>query len=215
MSAEEVAQIWAGVDELTKVSTVAIERDDGTRTYAKIPSLWEQSNVAISGRADVNVRTGSAAERSPVDLNLLEVRSLIRNTTQRAIRTRQQIPRPGVPAQLRQLASLVVGEAPDRHWWWAYRFPSWARLLRTYLDLSERTPMPVRLRGSACPSCGTRQVSTESDDGLVIVPALVIDFRQGFVRAAECAACHAHWWRGAELEALAVALGMPLLGASA
>ena len=42
-----------------------------------------------------------------------------------------------------------------------------------------------------------------------MAPPLVIDFRDGAVRAAECTACAAVWWRGPDLEALALELAGP------
>lgn len=206
-----VDAIRAAVDALTQETKQPVERDDGTTTYATVPSLWHQATTALYARNKSDGNGGPAArERNLVDFDLMEVHSLIAAMVERELGLRD----PGllkrrttVPSRMRALASYVVAHEPDQLWWWEYRFASWARLLSNYLHLGERRPSAVRLRNAACPHCGLRQVVVETTEGERVVPALVIEFSQGLVQAARCGGCGATWWRGVELEQLADALG--------
>jgi len=155
------------------------------------------------------VRVSNPFERSPVDLGLVATRTRISVTTRRALRYRHQPLTIGVPRQLRQLAAYVATNEPDRLWNHAERFAAWVRLLTGHLNAGEHMAAPVRLRGSACPACRTRQVVLDGPDGPVMVPAIVVDFHDGYVRAAQCLACAGTWFRGVQLEELAVLLGCP------
>lgn len=185
--------------------------------YANVPSLWDQSSMALEG-GEVQPGRGSKPlrERSPADLDLMEIRSIIRDTTRHelerlGVRTKRaksgELP-PFHPEELSRLANEAIRAEPEQLWWWQYRFAQWARLLETYLHAVEHQARPVRLRNSPCPTCGTRQVTIDQDGENVVVPALLVDFRDGYVRAAECSACGETWWRGPDLERLAVDLGV-------
>lgn len=181
-----------------------MRRDDGSTTHALVPSLWQQATEATRASSEQGARGGSASERNIVDLTLLEARSLICERTAAWLRARSLTPSSkGTAAQIRQLAAHVVTHDVDELWWWEYRFGSWARLLQTLLATSARKPQSVRLRNSACPQCSARQVTIESDDGPLVAPALRVDFRDGYVRAAQCSSCEAMWWRGDDLARLA------------
>jgi hypothetical protein len=195
-------------------------------TWATIPSLWEQSTIALHGGEVQASGHGSKPlrERSIADLDLMEIRSLIRDTTRRELEQRN-VPVPATrdrrqadfdPGEIRTLASKVIAEGnstiahatTDGLDWWRHRFEQWGRLLETYLRTAEHAARPVRLRNAPCPDCGTRQVRVDVDGEAVVVPAIVIDFRDGYIRAAECSACGAAWFRGPDLQALADALGV-------
>lgn len=223
-----VARIWTAVDSITKPTRVPVRRADdpewlthirlstdevscsllayraATAPWGTIPSLWDQSSNALTHGNETQERPGgNQAERAPCDIDLMEIRAIIRETTELELFRRHQ-PRTGdVPQRIRRLAATVITHEPAELWWWEYRFASWARLLATYLRALDASVKPVRLRNSACPLCKTRQVTVESDYGPVVVPALVIDFRDGYVRAAECSACGASWFRGEDLMTLA------------
>lgn len=200
--------IWASVDALTHASRLRVERDDGTVSWVQVPSLWRQAVVALYGKGEPgNGGAGVAArERSVMDLDLLEVCTLIRRTVRHELGAHGEDSRLTVPVGLRRLASLVTARADDIEWW-EYRFSSWARLLASHLQTGERQPSTVRLRGAACPECRTIRVPVEAVEGTAYAPALSIDFAHGIVQAARCGACSATWWRGAELERLAGLLG--------
>jgi hypothetical protein len=200
--------LWGSVDALTHASRLRVERDDGTVCWVEVPSLWRQAVLALYSPGEPgNGGAGVVArERSVMDLDLLEVCTLIRRTVWAELRTRGEVPPITVPAALRRLASLVTAPGSDLDWW-EYRFSSWARLLAAHLQTGERQPSAVHLRGASCPECDTSRVLVESSDGPVFEPALVIDFAHGIVQAARCGSCSATWWRGAELERLAGLLG--------
>jgi hypothetical protein len=201
------ADVWSAVHAMTEPSKRAIMLADGVTIYGVVPSLWDQGSDALAGGMESAVRVSNAAERSPVDLNLVELRSLIRHTVSRELHARRVKPRADVPAQLSQLAAHVVTYSADELWWWDYRFTSWASMLTLFLSVNDHVPTARRLRNSPCPACRVRQVTIESDDGPVVVPTLVVDFRDGYVQAARCSSCSATWWRGADLESLAALLG--------
>jgi len=213
--AEVTTIIWSAVNQVTLPSKQEIHRDDGTSTWATVMSLWDQANDRLFAGKQGEGGSGSLSERNLLDLDLMEIRAIIAETTAAELHKREQQPRPTTPGQIRQLAAHVIGYEPDELWWWEYRFTSWARQLATHLQAYQREARDVRLRNSACPECQARQVVIERDIGPVVEPALVITFREGHVRAAECTACAFIWWRGAELEALAVQLGMAPLEAVA
>lgn len=202
------ATLWTAVHALTRPSKLAVPRDDGTVVWGIVPSLWDQACAAwqtdrLSGEGHRSV----SSERSLVDFELMEVCALIADTTRHTLHRFGLVPRESTPGQLGQLAGHVVSNDPERLWWWEYRFTSWARMLGNYLGTLERQPSPLRLRNSRCPCCQVAQVVVETESGPVVAPALVIDFREGFVRAAQCSACGVMWWRGADLEQLAALLG--------
>jgi hypothetical protein len=236
------AAVWAAVDKLTKDTRQKVLRagdadwrvafDEATRVcvvaqyraafeaatsgYAIIPSLWEQSTIALTG-GEVQAGRGSKPlrERSIADLDLMEIRSIIRDTTrhelerlgEKTLRNADGSKVAFHPNEMRRFASLALEKEPDRADWWQYRFEAWGRLLTTYLRNAEHQARPVYLRNSACPTCRTRQVTIDRDGEPTVVPALVIDFRDGYVRAAQCQACDTTWFRGPDLEQLAADLG--------
>lgn len=204
---EVTDQIWAAIDELTLPTKRPIERDDGTTTWALVLSLWDQAAQTLLADQALGTGGGSASERSPIDLNLMEARGIIAETTTAEILRRRQHPRPTVPGRLRQLATYVVTNEPTELWWWSYRFASWARILGTYLQAYDHEARPVRLRNSPCSRCGARSVLVETDAGPVVAPPIEIRFREGYVQAAQCGACGKTWWRGVDLEHLASELG--------
>jgi hypothetical protein len=214
----ETVIFWAAVDQIGRPSRRQITLDGGDTVWAVIPSLWDQSTDALDRGCEAG-SGGSAPlrERSPADLDLMEIRCLIRDTVRHelALRGRRvrhhtdECPRPfNADDELRGLASLVLQKNPDEIWWWEYRFASWARLLEAYLQAAERKQKPVYLRNSPCPTCRTRQVVVDREGERVVVPAIVVEFRDGYVRAAHCQACGDTRWRGPDLEKLAADLGV-------
>lgn len=185
-----------------------------TQTHALIPSLWDQSTTALHGTEIATDRGNKPLrERTIADLDLMEIRSIIRDTTRRELETRgtRTHGTQGVfnPHEIRALASLITADTKADHAWWQYRFDQWGRLLETYLHAAEHQARPVRLRNAPCPNCRTRQITIDQDGEQVVAPPLIIDFRDGYIRAAECSHCGHTWFRGDQLEELARALGCP------
>lgn len=178
---------------------------------AAVPSLWDQATDALTTGSEGGTGTTPLRERSPADLDLMEIRCIIRSTTWHELKTRAKAadhPLPeDVPSQLRRLASIVTRDDAENLDWWEYRFASWARLLEAYLQAAERKPKPVRLRNTPCPLCRSQYVLVEEDGETFRVPPIVIDYRDGHIRAAQCEACSNTWFRGNELGALASLVG--------
>lgn len=186
-----------------------------TRAHAVIPSLWDQATEALATRTDDGTGSKPLRERSPADLDLMEIRSLIRDTTRGELEkrgTKTLMDKSGRQAtfkaavEIRGLASKVTADPDEDLSWWEYRFASWARLLSNYLRAAEHAPRSVRLRNAPCPVCRIKQVTIEQGGEMVVAPPILIDFRDGMVRAATCDACSASWFRGPDLERLALEL---------
>jgi hypothetical protein len=146
------------------------------------------------------------------NIDLMEIRGIIADTTYDELRRFRLKPDGDTPHQLVQLAKHVVRHDLDNLWWWEYRFASWGRLLATYLGAVDRVNRARWLRNAPCPKCRARGVLVESDrddDRKVWVPALVVDFHDGYVRATTCQACAHTWFRGEQLHELAKALNTP------
>lgn len=202
-----------GVDRLTQESYELVALDNGTKVRAVVPPLWAQAMEALHGlyRKGNEGGPGSLSERGLVDLDLMEACALIRETTRAELAKRHIHPRaigihldrpvPFKAAEFRTLAAAVLPEVDDL-WWWEYRFASWARWLANYLRI-EHSPRKVRLRNAPCPECRTTYVVVEGDDGPVVAGPILIDFSNGYVRAAQCTGCGHLWWRGEDLERLA------------
>jgi hypothetical protein len=220
--------LWLAVDSLTKPTTRRINRERlaewletlatgpdasprelaayraATVTHGVIPSLWAQAEAALTtGSETVEGQPSPLASRSPADLDLMDTMLTIRESLAWQLPGRGIKPKPGVPAQMRQLAAHVAGHEPQHVDWWTYRFAQWARVLGVYLQAIETGPKPVRLRGLPCPKCRARTVIDEKDQGPVVAPAIVVDFINGYIRAAQCKACAHTWWRGDSLWDLA------------
>jgi hypothetical protein len=219
--------LWIAVDLLTKPTRVQVARTPDkaltdelaagnrgvcdvtawrstTTGWATVPSLWDQATAALT--AGLGASTGSKPfrERSPCDVDLMEIRGIIRDTTRRElIRMYSHLLPRTVPGQIRRLASVAVTKDPEHTDWWVYRFESWGRLLETYLNLVEHQGKPTRLRGTSCPVCGSRVTLIEGGGGVVVAPALIVEYRYGYVRSASCGECGHAWFRGQQLEELA------------
>jgi hypothetical protein len=193
------------LDDIAEQITNLTARAEAAKTsWADIPSLWTQASDALTtGSESAGGRTSSINTRTPIDIDLMEWRATIRDTVTVELGKRRIDPRATVPQQIRQLAAAVVTDPDTDIAWWTYRFESWARTLATYVQAAQTQPRPIRLRGTACPECAAKQVIIESELGPVVAPPLLIDFREGYVRAAQCSACGHAWFRGEELEALA------------
>lgn len=223
-----MSALWDAVDAITKPSMRQVTRDDApewlvelaedatltrcdvrsyraaTTNWGTQPSLWMQAEQALTTGTEAG-GTGKSPlrERSPADLDLMETMLTIRESMSWQLTGRGITPKPGMQAQMRQLAAHVVTNEPQHVQWWTYRFEQWERVLAVYLRAIDTGPRPVRLRNSSCPKCHVAQVTVETDSGPIVAPALVIDFVNGWIRAAECTACGASWFRGDDLGQLA------------
>jgi hypothetical protein len=190
-----------------------------TTRHGTIPSLWDQSTLALFG-GEVGGEAGGklAEERSPADLDLLEIRSQIRHGVREerarllngakdplGLRHRADGTRPEFQPskELRSLSSLLITHDPRLIDWWAHRLTSWGNALETYLNVKERAAQPFGLRGVPCPECLVRRVIAEDNGTRVERPALTVEVRNGMPRAAVCAACGSTWFAGDQLAALA------------
>jgi transcription elongation factor Elf1 len=105
---------------------------------------------------------------------------------------------------MRQLAAWVVTNRPEHVDWWTFRFEGWRRQLDHYLQAVLTQPKERRIR-LTCPECGAKTVKITAPDGTKVnVPALVVDFNDGVMRAVECSNCAVTLaFRGEEMWTLA------------
>jgi hypothetical protein len=224
-------RLWTAVDALTLPSKLKLHREPAeaewlreladdptlrvcdvaayraaTATWGAVPCLWAQAEAALGTGSEAAEGGGRSPlrERSPADLDLMETMLTIRESMAWQLPGRGIAPRSlRMIDQMRQLAAHVVSNEPQHVEWWAYRFDQWARLLGRYLRAIETGPRPVRLR-AACPMCRTRQTTIEGENGeRTVVPPILIDFDNGWIRAATCIVCMTTWWRGNDLGELA------------
>jgi len=232
VGAAESRALWDAVDLITKATKRKADRDfdnaewlwqlanDPTLTYCdveayraatlaygEIPALWDQAEWALTTGSEMTEGGGSSLrERSPADLDLMETMLTIRETIWTQLEGRSIPPKDGAKARVRQLASHLVTNGPVEHVeWWTFRFAQWSRLLLTHLNALDHVAKNVYLRNTACPACQTRQV-TRLDPATGerrVTPAILIDFADDLIRAAQCQQCGHAWFRGDELERLA------------
>lgn len=159
--------------------------------HATVPSLWDQSTDALTAStADKAEGSSGSVHRTPCDLDLMEVRADIREAVDFNIAKRGEKPTGTVPEQIRHLTSMIIRDQPEAVEHWEYRFAQWGRVLAAHLQAVQAQPKPRRIRGVACPECQIRTVLIEDATGeMVNVPPIVVDFRDGLIRAAECTGC--------------------------
>lgn len=199
----DVAFLWAAVDQLTKPRHVKLLRDEGGADWTTVPSLWWQLEDALRTGMENTGSTGGSRYRAPLNIDALQLAGDIEDTTLDALAGHDVKPRGTFPESLRALASTVVTVGDDDLTsWWVYRIRSWARQVDHVLRLTEE-PQPRRIRDTRCPTCAATHVTlTDGIDGSERVPALLIDFADGLIRAASCSACGSTWFRGDALLAL-------------
>lgn len=177
------------------------EYEATVRAWTPVVSLWEQMGDAIQAGADRRAGAGGPlAERSPGDLDIMEVMQLVTATVHLELTRYGKTARPTLPESLRLLAvTIAADEAADVDWW-AYRVESWSHLAQHFLgqSLAEKT-QPKRLRDTPCPQCHIDYVQVEIDDGPAQARPLLVDFVGLMVRAVECTACAKAWFRGEDL----------------
>lgn len=202
--------LWAAVDGLVNPRPVRLFRDAGTADWTSVPALWRQLVESVGTGSRRGGRSTSRAW-SPVDLECMELAATIRETVvdaltghdERPVTVGQKPARVLLPESLRHLASVVTAtQDDDLAGWWVYRVRSWTRQISHVLQL-EIDPQPRRIRDTSCPECQASHVTLPGQDGPERVPALLIDFTDGYVRAASCTACGAAWFRGQSLVDLA------------
>lgn len=204
----EATFLWAAVDELTKPRHVKLVRDDDTTDWTTLPSLWWQLEDALRTGLENGSHSSGSKYRIPLNIDALQLAGDIEDITMDALTGHDVKPRGALPESLRALASAVIAAVDDDlTGWWVYRIRSWARQIDHVLRLTEQ-PQPRRIRDTRCPTCQATHVTLIAGvDGTERVPALLIDFADGMIRAASCSACGSTWFRGDALLALTDQLG--------
>lgn len=205
-----VPSLWWQLDEATASSSAL---DGGGRgSKYRTPIDLDAFEVACTVR-DVIVDALAGHDQKPRTTGATPQRRAAA-TAQRAAERTYAIPHTDltpvppllvvlVPDSLRALVSVVTALADDDLTaWWTYRVKAWCRQIQNALHLVEQ-PQPRRIRDTSCPTCQATHVTLDGHDGTERVPALLIDFTDGLIRAASCSACGSTWFRGDALLALA------------
>lgn len=185
----------AAIDQLTQPALATVTRDNGTRERAATPCLLDQLTQATRPGTE---RSGSSApgSRPPASMNALTVVAEIGTEMRQALAALgHQVfgpaPRAPLSAQVRLWASYGEHwqhEDPDYLVYATRQAEQWVRAARAVLEPAPR----YRLRGHACPTCGssTVWVWSEVEEQYVRQAALGIDTDRV---EAVCAACDDRW----------------------
>lgn len=175
------------VDTLTLPVRQRIERDTGEQQWAEVPALVEQLEQAIESSSGAASKF-SPRSKPPLYLDAVVMRQdidehlrLFKDRTTRAGRMRAWS----------AAAGDLKATDPDGLIYCAEKAAHWVSGIRGLLDPKPR----FRMRGQACPECGTVRVLDNHDtdnDEQTWRPALEIDTDRGVCR---CVAhgCRAEW----------------------
>jgi hypothetical protein len=204
------------VDALVQGERIQITREDKTVEHKPVPSLWEQLEDAVpySGSG------GSAVAKSkpPITTGVVALLIEISDAATEGVNDLVGENRRNTPANLRAVAATLAGlNDLDLTAWWTEKLREWVRKARELLRLDPDRPRYAR--GTACPQCGNKSVATVVDGETVRTPALAINWAppeqhttrhaadtDWLVRAIECRACDATWFRGDSLSIFTDAL---------
>lgn len=217
----DTGHLWTHVDRLTLDRKQRLVRQahgqKPTTQWVPIPSLWTQLEEAIgSTTTSDGGRSKSTGSAAPLDLTIAVLMQEMTRDVVRALRelgapARIQASEHGLTvdtrAGLRHLPAVLLGthdqQLVDD---WVDRYRSWVTRSETALTLDGDGIDTRGIRGHACPACDADHVLRDDDGETYRDPALVVAFRDGQVLHATCRACSTGWWRGDDLDQLAVAL---------
>lgn len=125
-----------------------------------------------------------------------------------------------VPDSLRAVAANISDQVDLE--WWRDNLTGWITQIKANLALTPSYPQGIR---GGCPNCGADSAPVDQDGETVRGPALAVTWAipagmerpddsdeddaeppDLWVRAIECRACRQTWWRGKELDTLALTL---------
>lgn len=196
------ADIWAAVDRLTQPQRQRLERDTGGVEWVRLPSLLDQLAEAVKSLTS-SAGPGKQQSRPPLNVDCMSLLLEITEAAGEFLREHRIKRKFELGDDLRQVASklTVIGD-DDQSDWWVDECRHWAARIR--LMISNNPDRPWNLHGLPCPDCGAKTVPDVTADGSAVrVPAVVVEWARGYVRAVTCRSCDAVWLRGAELEDLA------------
>jgi hypothetical protein len=193
--------LWSAVDLLTKPHRQRLERDNGSTEWVEIGSLLDQLTEAVQSGSGESGR-GVQGSRPPLDVAcvslLIDIAEAVREAC-RGFDIKRQF---DTAKDLRRLASRLVAEQDndDEIDWWVDALHGWCRHIRSAISIDPDRSW--RLHGVPCPDCRTMHI-LENDDGQAVRrPAIHVIWASGLVRAIQCQACEATWYRGTSLDAL-------------
>lgn len=199
------AELWGAVDGLTKPYRQRLERDGGATEWVQVGSLLEQLTEAVqSGAGDSG--PGVQGSRPPLDVACVSLLIEISDAVRDGCRGFDIKRRFDTAADLRQLASRLTREQDntDEIAWWVEALRGWCSRIRA--TISSDPDRSWRLHGIPCPDCSTRYVHEWDDGQKLRRPAIHVIWSNGLVRAIQCNACAATWYRGTDLDDLCARL---------
>lgn len=195
--------------ELIERQRIRLYRDDtGRSEWHTLPSLWEQleTSTAYSTGTGGNGGYGSQA---PISTDVVALIIDVTRVARYGARNLGEPPLDNTPDNLRRIVAHAAGDDAD---WWHQQIRDWTTRARAALRLDPTRPRWAR--GVPCPDCGADSARSILDGESVRTPALVVLWADAksdreyhsdqdwMVRAVECHACGATWWRGGGLDLL-------------
>lgn len=207
------AHLQDAITALIDPTRIRIYREDTQQhAWQTIPSLWDQLGTS-SQWGSQETGTSRFGSRPVISTGVVALTIDITQTAREGANDHAP-PRPGdqprdTPGNLRAVAANL--NDPDQIQWWTERARKWVSEARAVLRLDP--PRPRSARGSRCPECGEHSTHIEKDGEIIKSPALAITWvgptdhdyhpdTEWKVRAVECRACTAAWFRGDSLDAL-------------
>lgn len=198
--------------KLIESQRMKVRRDDGTYQWQTLPSLFDQLQRYVLRKGGGS--SGGGVGRLPISATVVDLLLEISGEASRGIKRLGMSPRESAPANLRGICAELAGREPaDRDVKvWDENLHGWISRTRSALGLDPERPRWAR--GVACPSCEATHAIGSDGVGETRVPALGISWGgpdsddtyasdlEWKVRAVQCGACEAVWWRGPDLDAL-------------
>ncbi|MCW1249651.1 hypothetical protein ODZ83_05525 [Acaricomes phytoseiuli] len=162
--------------ELTRTHKTTIDRDDGTREYADIPSLLQQLRESANGFGGGG-SSGRTTNPAPANLAAIDLYREISEKAQELKITEAPHAEPKGTVEKLIIAWATTAVDQERV---GRILDYWAERIRRLLDPPRRFEI-----NTDCPECGARQVINR--EGII---NLAITYTDGI---AECAACLTTW----------------------
>lgn len=193
--------LWQAVDRLTNPYRQRLERDNGTHEWVSMSSLFDQLSDAVQTGAGTQAH-GVQGSKPPLDTACLSLLIEIAEAVADACRSLTVRRSFDTPTDLRAVVSEMGRRTDDgdEQDWWVGQLNSWCGQIRA--AISSDPDRPWQLHNVACPDCAARTVPVADAGETVRRSAVLVTWSRGYVRAVECRACGAVWYRGADLDRL-------------
>lgn len=194
--------LWLATDRLTNSYRQRLERDHGQQEWVRMASLLDQLTEAVQSGAGSREGSGVEGSRAPLDVACLSLLFDITETIRDAMRSFDVKRTFDTGRDLRALVSRLTREpdSDEEQEWWVGRVNGWCGQIKA--TISSDPDRPWQLHNVPCPECRAKTVTVAEDGEEVRKAAVLVTWSRELVRAVECRACGAVWYRGTDLETL-------------